>query len=368
VPWRDVLSIRILGIALAKTRKRERTGCGSGKANSSACQASETSPVALDERRGVTWRIDRTSGNAVRSVPRRSEREIQTCARRHARRSQIREDYVHGQPLAYDYRVSLLDHDLYYPDGQIKDEVYEYGSFIQSMMFHAGVTCSDCHDPHSQKVRAEGNGVCLQCHAAQKYDSTRHHFHEAESPGSRCVECRMPTRTYMLVDARRDHSIRIPRPELSVKLGVPNACNGCHREKSADWAAQTVAKWYGHTPVGFQRFAEALQAGSVCAPGAQKSLGQLIADREEPPVARATALALMAGYPGSLVTTAMRQSVGDASELVRRAVAHGWSANDPRMQISILTLLLQDRVRAVRIEAAAVLAGAPTDILSAGER
>src|SRR5260221_9514296 len=92
----------------------------------------------------------------------------------------------------------------------------------------------------------------------------------------------------------RDHSIRIPRPELSVKLGVPNACNGCHREKSADWAAQTVAKWYGHTPVGFQRFAEALQAGSVCAPGAQKSLGQLISDREEPPVARATALALMA--------------------------------------------------------------------------
>ena len=124
--------------------------------------------IALDERKNAVWTIDPASGNARRSVARTSEREIQMCARCHSRRAQIHEDYVHGQPVGDDYRVAILDQDLYFPDGQIKGEVYEYGSFIQSRMFHAGVTCGDCHDPHTLKLRAPGNGVCLQCHAARQ--------------------------------------------------------------------------------------------------------------------------------------------------------------------------------------------------------
>jgi predicted CXXCH cytochrome family protein len=302
----------------------------------------------------------------MRSAPRQSEREIQICARCHSRRSQIHEDYVHGQPVGDDYRVSLLDDNLYYPDGQIRDEVYEYGSFIQSRMFNAGVTCSDCHEPHSLKLRAEGSGVCLQCHATEKYDSARHHFHKAGSPGSRCVECHMPTRTYMVVDARRDHSIRIPRPELSVKIGVPNACNGCHRDKSAGWATQLVAQWYRHEPAGFQRFAEVLSAGSIGASGAQESLAKLITDREQPAIARASALALMAGDPRSETAASVRDSVRDASPLVRRAAARALSGVTPQTSANTLAPLLNDRVRAVRIEAAEVLAGAPADALSAG--
>jgi len=318
--------------------------------------------IALDERRAVSWKIDPTNGNVVRSTPRQSEREIQTCARCHSRRSQIHEDYVHGQPVGDDYRVSLLDGNLYYPDGQIKDEVYEYGSFIQSRMFHAGVTCSDCHEPHSLKLRAQGNGVCLQCHAARKYDSMQHHFHKVGSPGSRCVECHMPARTYMVVDARRDHSIRIPRPDLSMKIGVPNACNGCHRDQPADWAAYLVAKWYGHEPAGFQRFAEALHAGSIGAPGARRSLAQLIADREQPAIARATALALMAGDPESVSAT-VSDGARDFSPLVRRAAARLLPEGDPQASPGASALLLNDRVRAVRIEAAEVLAGVPADVL-----
>ena len=124
--------------------------------------------IALDERKGVAWRIDPATGNARRSSPRPSEREIQVCARCHSRRGEIHEDYVHGQPVGDDYRVALLDQDLYYPDGQIKEEDYEYGSFIQSRMFHAGVTCSDCHEPHSGKIRATGNNICMQCHSGTK--------------------------------------------------------------------------------------------------------------------------------------------------------------------------------------------------------
>ena len=319
--------------------------------------------IALDERRAVSWKVDRASGNVVRSAPRTSEREIQTCARCHSRRSQIHEDYVHGQPVGDDYRVALLDDNLYYPDGQIKDEVYEYGSFIQSRMFHAGVTCSDCHEPHSLELRAQGSGVCLQCHAPEKYDSAQHHFHKAGSPGSRCVECHMPARTYMVVDARRDHSIRIPRPDLSGKIGVPNACNGCHRDKTAGWAADSVAKWYGHEPVGFQRFAETLHAGSIGAPGAEKALEQLVADREQPAIARASALALIAGDPESVSAATARDGARDASPLVRRAAARALPDTDPHADPGAAALLLNDPVRAVRIEAAEALAGVPADAL-----
>ena len=186
----------------------------------------------------------------------------------------------------------LID-DHYFPDGQMKGEL-RYGCFSQSRMFHAGVTCSDCHEPHSSRLRAEGNNVCMQCHSAKKYDSPTHHFHKVGSAGARCVECHMPTRTYMVVDPRRDHSLRIPRPDLSVKLGTPNACTNCHIDKSAQWALDSVDKWYGHTPEGFQHFAETLHAGLVGAPGAQQSLERLVADGEQPAIARATALSLLA--------------------------------------------------------------------------
>src|SRR5208283_4645923 len=267
--------------------------------------------IALDERKGIAWLIDPSTGNARRSSPRQSEQEIQMCARCHARRGQIHEDYVHGQPVGDDYRVALLDEDHYFPDGQIKEEDYEYGSFIQSRMFHVGVSCSDCHEPHSLELRATGNDVCMQCHSAQKYDSPKHHFHKMGSAGAQCVECHMPTRTYMVVDPRRDHSIRIPRPDLSMKLGTPNACNNCHTDKSAQWALDSVDHWYGHAARGFQRFAETLDGGSAGAPGAQQALERLVADREQPAISRATALSVLAGYAPPPTDPAVRAGVAD---------------------------------------------------------
>ena len=325
----------------------------------SSLQSSKGLLIALDERQGVYWSIDPASGDVRRSRSRESEREIQMCARCHSRRAQIHEDYVHGQPVGDDYRVAFLDQNLYFPDGQIKGEDYEYGSFIQSRMFHAGVTCSDCHEPHSLKLRAEGNGVCLQCHSAQKYESPKHHFHKSDSAGARCVNCHMPTRTYMVVDPRRDHSLRVPRPDLSVKLGVPNACTNCHTDKYPQWASDSVDKWYGRAPVGFQHFAEALYAGVQGAPGARQSLTALVADRGQAAIARATALSMLADYPPD--DTAVRMGVPDDSALVRRAAAHALTNSDPRASVVILAPLLHDPVRAVRLEAAEVLAGTPAD-------
>lgn len=326
-----------------------------------AFEAGHGLTIALDERESVSWPIDPASGNIRRSKPRESEREVQVCARCHSRRGQIQEDYVHGQPAGDDYRVALLEQDLYFPDGQIKGEDYEYGSFVQSRMFDAGVTCSDCHEPHSLKLRSEGNSVCLQCHSADKYDSPKHHFHKPESVGARCVNCHMPTRTYMVVDARRDHSIRIPRTDLSLKLGTPNACNNCHTDKSAQWASDSVVKWYGDVPKGFQRFAETIDAGSAGAPGAQQSLARLVADGDQPAISRATALSLLATYAPPPTDAAVRAGVADNSALVRRAVARALSNSDSRASASALAALLRDPVRAVRIEVAEVLAGLPAD-------
>jgi tetratricopeptide (TPR) repeat protein len=323
--------------------------------------------ISLDERRNANWRIDPATGNARRGAPRISSREIQMCARCHSRRGQIHEDFVHGQPVGDDYRVALLDANLYYPDGQIKAEDYEYGSFIQSRMFHAGVTCSDCHEPHSLKLRVEGNKLCFQCHAPGKYDSATHHFHQPGSPGARCVECHMPATLYMVIDARRDHGIRIPRPDLSVTLGVPNACNKCHTDKPAQWAADTVRKWYGHAPAGFQRFAEALNAGWVGAPGAGKLLADLIADHGQPAIARASAVVPIGSLGDPSALAAIRQAVGDNDPLVRRAAARALYGAAQSVSAPVLSPLLEDPVRAVRIEAAEVLAGAPASALAPGD-
>jgi tetratricopeptide (TPR) repeat protein len=319
--------------------------------------------IALNERQGIAWSIAQASGNVRRSVPRASEREIQMCARCHSRRSQISEDYVHGQPVGDDYRVALLDRDLYFPDGQIKGEDYEYGSFIQSRMYHAGVTCSDCHEPHSLKLRAEGNGVCLQCHLTQKYALPKHHFHQVDSAGAECVNCHMPARTYMLIDPRRDHSLRIPRPDLSAKFGVPNACTNCHTDKSSQWAARAVAKWYGYPLTGFQRFADALHDAFEGAPDARHLLTDLIADRGQPAIARATALSMLTAWSPSPDQPPITATISDDSALVRRATARALANADLRASIVPLAPLLHDPVRDVRLEAAEVLVGTPSDSL-----
>ena len=193
---------------------------------------------------------------------------------------------------------------------------------------------------------------------ANKYDSPRHHFHGAA--GSRCVECHMPTRTYMVIDARRDHSIRIPRPDLTLRLGTPNACNQCHADKSAQWASDSLQKWYSHTPEGFQHHAETFHAAAENAPGAERALGELAANPEQPAIARATAVSRRAGYAPSATEPAVRGAAIDQSALMRRAAAAALSNCDPQGSAATLGSLLVDPVTSVRIETAEVLA--PLDV------
>ena len=165
----------------------------------------------------------------------------------------------------------MLDSEVYWPDGQIRDEDYEYGSFIQSRMYHEQVRCTNCHDPHTMHVKFKDgpkitdNRLCAQCHLPAKFDTPAHHHHpDASKPGTLCIQCHMPTTTYMVVDPRLDHSIRIPRPDLTVALGIPNACNKCHHDaakgETPQWAQAKVQQWYGEHR-GPEHFAYAIAAG-----------------------------------------------------------------------------------------------------------
>jgi predicted CXXCH cytochrome family protein len=323
--------------------------------------------VALDERRGVTWALDRATGNARRTPAGRPSRELNTCGRCHARRGQLTDADASARPLGDTHRVALLEEPLYYPDGQIRDEVYEYGSFLQSKMFDRGVTCSDCHDPHSGRLRAPGGQVCLGCHAADRYQTPSHHFHTAAgSRGADCVGCHMPVTTYMVVDPRHDHSFRVPRPDLSVALGVPNACTQCHADRPAAWAARQVERWYGRAPRGHQQFAEALHAGALGAPGSVERLLAVARDGAHPAIARASALARLPA--GATAPDAVRASLKDTDALVRRAAARALESVEPALRVELLAPLLDDAVRDVRQEAGRLLAGVPGDRLTPPQR
>ena len=324
--------------------------------------------VRLDERKGVIWHIDPETGKPRRSRPRVSQCEIETCAVCHSRRSQVGENDDPGDGLFDNFIPSLLVEGAYHADGQIQDEVYVYGSFLQSRMYHAGVTCSDCHDPHSAGKEKPGEQVCFQCNEPQHYASKEHHFHDPDGAGASCIGCHMPSKTYMVVAPRRDHSFRIPRPGLSVKLGTQNSCNQCHSDKTASWAAEQLQKWYGRTPVGYQRFASALQAGRRQMPGARKLLQALAANDTQPAIARATAASMLGRYQDVESFSMLKQMTDSPDPMLRLAAVEALADFDARDRVQLLFPLLADKVRSVRMQAAAALAAIPVGQLDAENR
>ena len=322
----------------------------------------------FNERKGVAWTMNPETGNASRNKPRETDSEIEVCAQCHSRRGSISQDYVPGKPFMDHYVPSLLVDGLYHADGQIDDEVYVYGSFLQSKMYAAGVTCSDCHEPHSLELRAPGNGVCAQCHLPAKYDRKSHHFHEPGSEGASCAECHMPPKNYMVVDPRHDHSMRIPRPDLSVKLGTPNACNNCHTDRDAGWAAEQVKSWYDDILPGYQTYAETLHAGRRDAPGAGKALARVVDGAETPDIASATAVAELGPNLTRATFEVFIEALEDASPMVRLAGTRVLDSLPNELRIPLAARRLDDPVRTVRMEAARVLASAPQEALTGSQR
>jgi tetratricopeptide (TPR) repeat protein len=265
-------------------------------------------------------------------------------------------DYEHGQPLLDTHMPALLEERLYHADGQISEEVYVYGSFLQSLMYQKGVTCSDCHEPHGLNLIAEGNNLCSRCHTPEAYDSPSHHFHQVGSTGASCVECHMPERTYMVVDPRRDHSIRIPRPDLSVRLGTPNACVLCHVDQSDQWAVDAVSEWYPPDAAAPPHYAEALDAGRKGSSGAGVALSELVMNEEAPGLVRASALVLLDPMDTETTLRAIGSGVADDDPLLRRAALIALAEAQEGARLPLGYPLLLDPIRGVRIQAVNTLA------------
>jgi len=316
--------------------------------------------VRFDERANRPWAIDPASGNARPGAdPAPLRKEVETCGLCHARRGQINEDWVPGRWLSDTHVVPPLSRGLYFADGQMEDEVYNYGAFKQSKMFSRGVTCSDCHDPHSAGLRLPGDGVCLQCHAPTTYAAAAHGRHEGVDPPVGCVQCHMPTRTYMVVHTRHDHSFRIPRPDLSAQTGAPNACNACHADKSPQWAADAVRDWHGPDRNGFQHYAPAFHAAWSGSADAEALLAHVAADRQTPGFARAGALAELQPFLSGKTVDIAKAGLTDPDPMVRIGALDMLAAAPAEALWPIVAPLLADPVRGVHIRAVDLLAAMP---------
>ena len=317
------------------------------------------------------WIFDPQTGIAKRSIPRTSQTEIETCARCHARRSVVAAEYVYGQSLLQTHRPALLTEGTYYADGQIEDEDYEYGSFLQSKMHAAGVSCTNCHNPHDLKVAGSADRVCAGCHQPDRFDTPKHHFHKTNSRGASCVACHMPTRDYMVVHGRHDHSFRIPRPDLTVSIGTPNACTSCHADKPPQWAADAALRWWGDRVRKEPHYGEIVHAGREELAGAAAGLVGYVADSTKPAIRRASAATLLGGQDAgdpAAATRALSHAAADPNPLVRLGAIDGVEALPAEARAPLLAPLLRDPVLTVRIEAARALLGAPNEAMSAGER
>jgi len=309
------------------------------------------------------WSLPAGAHIARRAQQPASNAQIDNCGRCHARRGTLG-DYHYGRPLLDTHRLSLPESPLYYPDGQILDEVYVYGSFVQSAMHMAGVVCSNCHEPHSLALRAPDNGVCAQCHLPARYDHTAHHHHASGSAGALCANCHMPETTYMGVDPRRDHSMRVPRPDLSAVIGTPNACNQCHQDRDARWALDALADWgvqfrdtARHPARVFARFE---QGDERVVP----SLARIAADSGSAPIWRATAMEALgrAGGRDAMQTAAML--LYDDDPLLRSSTVRALQFLPVEQRVRLLMPLADDAVTSVRMEVASSLAAVPLQQLS----
>ena len=315
----------------------------------------DNSGFALKMASGVSWHWE---PGAIHASPKGKPTNdyINMCGACHSRR-------ISNGPLQSDpskdyheqFRLVNLQDSLYFPDGQIKDEVFVIGSFTQSKMHAAGVTCNDCHNVHTGKVKTTENALCAQCHMPTEFDTPEHHGHERGTEGSQCITCHMPDRKYMVVDPRRDHSFKSPRPELTDKLGAPNVCQRCHEDKSNDWAASEIAKWPKGKSAGHPTWPFANAKGNALKAEAEKMLLKEIRDPELPATIKSSLYDVMAPYgsPGALAQA--KSDLDHESVQVRRAALETFRGQPPEMIWQNVLPMLNDKSIQVRSSAFSLL-------------
>lgn len=304
--------------------------------------------------------------------------QVQVCARCHALRSPLGDGYRHTAALLDDYLPNALDATQYEVDGQIKGEVFEYGSFTQSKMFAKGVTCTNCHNPHSTQLKLEGNAVCTQCHnpagktaavgvdgaglQAKDYASSAHTHHPVGSKAAQCTSCHMPGKLYMGNDFRHDHSFSVPAPAQSAALGSPDACQGCHKETASARLIEQFNNWYPDAKPRDGGYAVALQAARAGTSGAARGVLEQLNRNDLPALRRAALLTELASYPSAPALSQISSSLKDPDPQVREAAVRTLAGMaSPQQMAQLLPALLRDPVLAVRLAATWELAQQPPE-------
>lgn len=290
---------------------------------------------------------------------------LDTCGSCHARRGELTGDFKPGDAFFDHYALVVTDdRPLFHVDGQVREENYEFTSFLSSNMHAAGVRCQNCHDPHTAKPVLAGDALCMQCHAAPTpafpkapvIMATAHTFHQPESAGARCVNCHMPQTTYMQRHPRHDHGFTIPDPLLTKKTGTPNACNRCHTDKDADWAAGFVQQWHGekmNRPT--RQRALTVDAARRHEEAGRDALLAGLPAGDSPAWQATSALLLGSWAQEDKVVRALSARLQHDSPLVRAAAVHSLSIPAEAAGHPVRTLLrplLEDPVRSVRMAAA----------------
>ncbi len=308
-----------------------------------------------------------------------SQQLVETCARCHSRRYSVSQNDSHSHSFFDDFMPELLRENTYHSDGQILDEVYVYGSFTQSKMYQHGVSCLDCHDPHTLKVREKNNNLCTRCHQttppkeqfstlrSKQYDSSKHHFHPLGSTGSQCVNCHMPETTYMQVDPRRDHRFSIPRPDISKKWGTPNACSQCHTDKTQAELVTVMNQWYGKQWQQRPSIADVIAPARLGKAKAITPLINLIKSPKQAAIIRATGLDLLLNY-GEIGVDTYLSSLSDRSPLIRATALQGLENLPVEQKFKTVIPLLNDPIQGVRIEAARLLSPLPKKLFTQQQR
>lgn len=303
----------------------------------------------------LTWTMNAEKGIAFPDKNIRKTAQIETCARCHSRATRLTDTYYHGQPFLQSHIPVTVSMVNYHIDGQIREEDYEYGSFLQSKMYANGVTCVNCHDAHSMQLKAPGNATCNSCHSPAKFNLEAHTHHSENSIGSSCANCHMPVSTYMGVDDRRDHSIRIPRPDLSLTMGTPNACNKCHTDKTVSWTAKAFTNWYGTKLPAGKTYGEHLFAISKNDAGSEASWYELLSSPAYPAIIKATVLDQYPNYLSPRTVELRQQNLQSPDPNLRRFALISLAAFPPEEILPRAKPMLNDPVLAVRTEAINIL-------------
>lgn len=286
--------------------------------------------------------------------------QINTCAPCHALRTSLSKEQIPSKELLDNYIPGIPNTERFYADGQVKEEDFIYTSYLQSKMFSVGIKCSNCHNPHTGKLVLVANNLCMQCHQ-KNYNEPSHTIHAANSKGAECISCHMPGKNFMENDYRHDHSFRVPRPDLSVKYGTPNACNNCHNNKSGQWAADVISKKYG--PNRKYHFAEDLIPGSRVDNKSEPHLLNLIENKAVPNIIKATAVFYLSNITTQNSLNALLGCLKHKDPQIRYGALTSLVNFDPSGWMSDAAPLLNDQVRAVRVAAADLFLTIPPNLL-----